>query len=271
MSVKLQTPSWGIKEANSVVCSKLHWTQLTHSENRKGAPTYFIIFALWKGLWSSGVLLWPQWLWSQVHALPDEPAAQIWCRKDTSAQQIWPGEWVYTRLVSCTSSVFNLLLRALGLDLSCLWTLALSSSCAHDTLKEQPIFSRELEKWVWQLFPLYIPQKTLFHLTCVSLYRSDTERFSPSSKTNGCQLLIRNWKWSGDVQIPTEHYSVRPACRSCTEPCSGLDHHQFFWQFQTFCVCLMYFLVQSWKNWALHCMTVSGTLLKLTSVRYTWI
>lgn len=66
-----------------------------------------------------------------------------------------PGEWVYTGPVSCTSSIFNLPLRALELDLSHLWTTALVTSCGHNTLKEQARFGRELEKRLWQLFSLH--------------------------------------------------------------------------------------------------------------------
>lgn len=94
---------------------------------------------------------------------------------------------------------------------------------------------------------LYIPQKKLLHLTCVRLYRNDTERLPPSSKTNECQLLIRNWVLSVDVQIPAEYHCASCPWKPCTEPCSGLDHHRFF-----FCACLMYFLVLGKVSSSLH-------------------
>lgn len=112
-----------------------------------------------------------------------------------------PGEWVYTGSVSCPGSVFNLLLRALELDLSHFWTTALVTSCGHDTLKEQASFGRELEKWLWQLFSVHTidPIGNMLSLS-PTLHQSGQKqgrRTSPSSKTNEHHLLIKNRRWPG--------------------------------------------------------------------------
>lgn len=63
-----------------------------------------------------------------------------------SLNKFEPGEWVYAGTVLCTSSTFNLPLRALELHLSHLWTTALVASFGDGTLKEQPAFGKELKK-----------------------------------------------------------------------------------------------------------------------------
>lgn len=188
-----------------------------------------------------------------------------------------PGEWVYTRSVSCMSSIFNLLLRALKLDLSHLWTTALVISHGHDTLKEEPSFGRELEKGLWQLFSIHnmdpigntLSLSSTLHQSGLKQGRST----SPSSKTNESHLLIKNQRWPSDGPFLARWSPEHPVLGDLVlsnmvdwtiygGP-SNTRHSVLLWSI--FCdLCL-----QNWANRSLYCTTILNTLEKFPIIRNT--
>lgn len=187
-----------------------------------------------------------------------------------------PGEWVYTGSVSCTSSVFNLLLRALELDLSHLWTTAFITSCGHDTLKEQSSFGNELEKLLFSIDTIDLIGNTLS--PSPALHQSGQKqgrRTSPSSRTNERHLLIKNQRMPGDVQILTRHSPEHPALGdpalssvvdwTISRGPSNLRHSVLLWYI------FFGLYLQCRANCSLYCMTILNTLLKFPSIRYIQI